>query len=92
MGLALAGVAILVAINLFSSNPFLDGIDEAAAIGGWEADQITAYRGSYGYRVLYAVAEVDATVDTEQGPISVHLEMSKLPIGGWTVNRYEVTS
>jgi hypothetical protein len=89
LALALGGYALLVALSLFSSNPFLDGVAEITSLGDWDPEQVQFQGGSYGYRLLYAVAEVDVLVATDRGPVPAHLEMWKLPIVGWSVNRFE---
>jgi hypothetical protein len=88
--IALGMVALMVTINLLSSNPFTDGVAAVAETGGWDVDQVTFQGGSYGHRLFYAIAEVNVVVDTPEGRLPVHLEMSKLALFGWSVQRFEV--
>jgi hypothetical protein len=92
VAIAFAVYAVLILISMVATSPFRSGVEAVAATGGWDADQITFRGGSYGFRVLYAVAEVDVLVDTPTGQVPVHLEMTKFTPFGWSVRQYRIGS
>jgi hypothetical protein len=92
VALAFGVYAMLILITMLASSPFRAGVEAVAATGGWDEDQITFRGGSYGFRILYAVAEVDVFVETATGPVPVHLEMTRLTPFGWSVRQFRVDS
>lgn len=81
--------ALATTVNLFSSNPFRDGVEAVANLGGWNADEVELRRGMYGHRLFYAILEVDVTVPTATGRAPVSATFSKLPVFGWQLTGYQ---
>ena len=87
--LVLVVYSLVLMISMVASSPFSTGLDAIAEQGGWAREDVAMRQGSYGFRFLYAVAEVSAWVETENGRVPARVEMVKANPFTWTVQVFE---
>jgi hypothetical protein len=88
--LVLAAYSLILLVSMVTSSPFSAGLDAIAEHGGWDREDLAMRHGSYGFRFLYAVAEVSAWVDTENGRVPARVEMVRATPFSWTVQAFQV--
>ncbi len=72
-------------VTLHLQNPFEVVRKEACRVADTACDDARFLRGSYGYRLLFSVAEGDVVVGGSMGARTVHVELLNSPFTGWSV-------
>lgn len=88
LGLVFTALALYGGASLFTllqRSPFEVAVEQASALGGWDAAQVHFEGGHYGYRFLYSVVWADLLVDTPEGRRPVRIRLRNAPLSGWTV-------
>ncbi|NKB87733.1 MAG: hypothetical protein GKS06_05885 [Acidobacteria bacterium] len=88
--IGLGAYCCLILAMMVAVSPFSVGIDRIAEMGDWNREDVAMIQGSYGYRFLFAVAEVDAWVDTPTGRVPARVEMVLINPFSWSVKSFEI--
>lgn len=78
-------------VTLHLQNPFEIVRKEACRVADSSCDDARFLRGSYGYRLLYSVAEGDVIVGGPVGSKTVHVELLNSPFTGWSVRSFSLS-
>lgn len=88
--LAVAATLLVVygGLSLFTltaRSPLEVAVEQACALGGWEADQVHLSQGDYHYRFFFSEVRAELLVDTPEGRRPVEIRLRNDPISGWSV-------